>query len=326
MGQPLTVAFDAGHLQERGTDVALYDYAQYNETLLGNRSIILCPADAEIFALDKFRARFTVLLYLNRTDLEWLLRDVDLYYRIAHGDRPLEIEPSPPHGKLAIHCVFHAGQPYGDIYAAVSPWVAEHHGDKAVRVVPHIIDLPDEPGDLRQELGIPISATVLGRHGGMDTFNIPFVHDVIRDVITRREDLWFVFLNTRPFIDHPRVRFLDRTADMNLKTRFINSCDGMMHARAEGETFGISVGEFSIRNKPVITYLNGSDNHHVDVLGERGFYYRSPEELLNMLLAWRAMPGDWDQFSQHFSPEVVMRAFDDVFLSWARRPALTGQL
>ena len=58
-----TIAFDSGHLLERGTDVALYDYAHFNETLLQNRSLILCPAAAEISCIDKFRSRFSVLLY-----------------------------------------------------------------------------------------------------------------------------------------------------------------------------------------------------------------------------------------------------------------------
>ena len=47
------VAFDAGHLLERGTDVALYDYALGNEEILGNRSWILCPSRADVSALDK---------------------------------------------------------------------------------------------------------------------------------------------------------------------------------------------------------------------------------------------------------------------------------
>ena len=74
----MNVAFDARHLQERGTDVALFDYALGNEELLGNRSFILSPARADLRALDKFRARFSVLLYrdannsgtLDATDLQ----------------------------------------------------------------------------------------------------------------------------------------------------------------------------------------------------------------------------------------------------------------
>lgn len=36
-----TVAFLSNKLTLRGTEVAIYDYAHYNETLLGNHSIII---------------------------------------------------------------------------------------------------------------------------------------------------------------------------------------------------------------------------------------------------------------------------------------------
>ncbi|MHC4514367.1 MAG: hypothetical protein ACYTGW_19710 [Planctomycetota bacterium] len=317
-----TIAFDSGHLLERGTDVALYDYAHFNETLLGNRSLVLCPAAADLSCIDKFRSRFSVLLYRNRCDLEHLLQGVELYYRIVSGERSGEELVRPPGGRLGIHCVFRATEPHGDVYAAVSSWVARHRsgGDPAdvprVPHVPHIVHLPAVDDDLRGQLGIPANATVLGRHGGFDTFNIPFAREVIRLVLSQRDDLWFVFLNTRPTLEHPRVCYLPATSDMVHKTRFINTTDGMIHARAEGETFGLSVGEFSIKNKPVITWADGYDQHHVEVLGNKGIYYRTPEDLYRILMSFRPMPdGNWDAFSAEFSPEPVMRKFAAVFLA-----------
>ena len=37
----------------------------------------------------------------------------------------------------------------------------------------------------------------------------------------------------------------------------------MIHARSEGETFGLSIGEFSSKNKPVITSISTIDNAHI---------------------------------------------------------------
>ena len=37
------------------------------------------------------------------------------------------------------------------------------------------------------------------------------------------------------------------------KEAFYRTCDAMLHARRDGETFGLAVAEFSVRNKPVIT-------------------------------------------------------------------------
>jgi hypothetical protein len=320
------VAFDAGHLLERGTDVALYDYALGNEEILGNRSWILCPSRADVSALDKFRARFSVFLWRDRRDLEELLRPVDLYYAIDHGARPAEPRPRPKHGKTAVHCVFECKEPHGDIYAAVSDWVADHRGDKSaprVPVVPHMVWLPAVDGDLRERLGIPRDATVLGRHGGPSTFDIPFAHEEVARAVLAREDLWFVFLNTKPFCaPHPRIVHLPTIIDMREKARFIATCDAMLHARREGETFGLSCAEFSIRDKPVITWSLSPDRSHIETLGNKGIYYRDAEGLRRILARFRPVHGDFNAFYPRFSPENVMRQFDEVFLQPCSEPAL----
>jgi hypothetical protein len=315
---PQHVAFDAGHLLERGTDVALYDYALGNEEILGNRSWILCPAAADVSALDKFRARFNVLLYRDRRDCERLLAEMDLYYVIDHGARPRQDRPRPANGRTAVHCVFECKEPHGDVYAAVSDWVAQHRSDPSlppVPVVPHMVWLPKAEGDLRSELGIPREATVFGRHGGPGTFDLPFVHEEVRRAVEARSDLWFVFLNTAPFCAaHPRIVHLPATVDMQRKARFVATCDAMLHARREGETFGLSCAEFSIRNKPVVSWLGSPDRCHIETLGNKGVYYRDAEGLRRILQRFRPVVGDFDAYSERFSPEAVMRAFDRVFL------------
>lgn len=317
----LQVAFDAGHLLERGTDVALYDYAVGNEVELGNHSRILCPAQADLTALDKFRARFSVALYRDRRDLERFLADVDVYYRIDHGQRPAEPLPRPPHGRTVVHCVFTAHEPHGDVYAAVSSWVATHRGvpgGAPCPVVPHIVQLPPVDGDLRRTLGIPDGATVLGRHGGPGTFDLPFVHQEVVHAVQQRDDLWFVFLNTRPFAaPHPRILHLDKTTDLAAKRRFVQTCDAMLHGRSDGETFGLAIAEFAVCNKPVVTWLGGTDRYHHGVLGRKGIYYRDADDLRRILRLFRPVQGDFDVYSARFSPEVVMRQFDAVFLQGA---------
>ncbi len=317
------VAFDAGHLNTRGTDVALFDYAHFNETLLGNRSVILCPARADLAALDRFRQRFSVLLYRDAADLATLLGDVDVYYHIAEGSRPKTPLLRPRNGRVVVHCVFRADQPHGDIYASVSDWVSTHYGPPAgtvpVPVVPHIVRLPDLDDDLRDTLRIPRTATVFGRHGGFDTFDLEFAQEAVRRIAHERTDAWFVFLGTRPFCDHERVVFLPATTDPAEKTVFINTCDAILHARAEGETFGLAVAEFSIRNKPVITWLEGKDNYHVEVLGRKGIYYRTPADLDRILSVFRPIQGELDVYSVRFSPEAVMARFQAVFLEPADR-------
>ena len=71
------------------------------------------------------------------------------------------------------------------------------------------------------------------------------------------------------------------------KARFIQTCDMMIHGRTVGETFGIAIGEF-FYNKPVMTNFSVpgnllSDNCHVEILGKKGFIYKSGEEVKSII-------------------------------------------
>ena len=59
------IAFHSNQLGIRGTDVALYDYAHYNETILKNKSFIISDKNNDLQALKKFEDRFDVFLYDN---------------------------------------------------------------------------------------------------------------------------------------------------------------------------------------------------------------------------------------------------------------------
>ena len=177
-------------------------------------------------------------------------------------------------------------------------------------------------------LGIPQNATVFCRHGGTPTFNIPFVKAAVAQHAGDEPSAWFLFMNTARFVkEHPRVRFLAPETDDAAKSRFIRSCDAMLHARREGETFGLAIAEFSAHNRPVITSSahddRGRARHHLDTLGKRGLYYDSKESLLRLLRTFdrtAARTGDWRAYTQ-YAPEVVMQTFRRVFLEAPCLPA-----
>jgi hypothetical protein len=107
------------------------------------------------------------------------------------------------------------------------------------------------------------------------------------------------------------------------KELFIRTCDAMLHARQDGETFGLSVGEFSIMNKPIITSNKHGEQFHVKVLGNKGIYYSNEVELQRIILRFRSIHSergkqlegsDWNAY-QSFYPEPVMDTFYNVFLS-----------
>ena len=66
----MNIAFFVRHFTERGTEVAIYDYAKYNKHILRNNSIIICFTDTkkqslgfstERHSYDKFKSNFQVL-------------------------------------------------------------------------------------------------------------------------------------------------------------------------------------------------------------------------------------------------------------------------
>ena len=345
----MKVAFFCPSPNERGTSVAVYDYAHFNETLLKNESFII-TRDKESPALKRFRERFPIFVYHSMDEVDAFIRKegIAVCYMLVHGRRNLSEGRLPSVCKLAVHCVFRSDTPFGDAYACISSQVNRRSGT-CCPVVPHIVHLPEVEGDLRKELGIPEEATVFGRHGGEDTFNLQFAHQTIEEVIDQREDVYFLFMNTRPFLKlgkmHPRVIHLPASYSMEYKVAFINTCDAMLHARKGGETFGLSVGEFSIKNKPVLTWdlpqgieliryrlwhslvsplIKGkqrlpkaTDRAHLEILGDKALIYHNAKELYQLLTNFdrrKSFYQQWDAYSEHYSPEVVMPLFQDHFL------------
>lgn len=312
-----TIAFHSNQLSLRGTEVALYDYALHNEGLLGHRSLVFYDANSphnDPAAIDKFRQRFELVGYRQRDEIDPLLQrhGAGLLYTIKAGKPDGIASRTVP---TLVHAVFPTApwQVHGSAFAFISEWLSQHCSRGKVPCVPHIVDLPDTPEDLRQRLGIPANALVLGCHGGSQSFDVPCAIEAVRQLLDHDERVHFLFLNIAPFVSHPRARFLPGTADPLDKTRFINSCDAMLHARLQGESFGLACGEFSIRNKPVITYAHGKHTHHHDVLGDKGFYYRDTASLLRTVRSLdrdALRQGQWDCYTARYNPATVMEAFD----------------
>jgi hypothetical protein len=75
---PHVVGFLSNKLTLRGSEIAMYDYAHFNEVLLKNKSIIITrdynrvarEPDSKIEAYQKFQYRFTVEYYQNNQDID----------------------------------------------------------------------------------------------------------------------------------------------------------------------------------------------------------------------------------------------------------------
>jgi hypothetical protein len=311
----MNIAFHSNQLSLRGTEVALYDYANYNETILGNRSIIISKdisvwPYSDVKAIEKFKNRFDVFLYKNFNEVESILNNkkIDVFYAQKAGFNDGVISKGR---KTVIHSVFQYYEPHGDVYAYISNWLGDQYNSPSV---PYIVNLPKENGNLRLELGIPEGALVFGRHGGKETFDIPMAIEAVIEVANENPNIYFIFMYTDKFIDLPNVIHLEGSSDLHYKVKFINTCNAMLHARKVGETFGLAIAEFSMRNKPVITY-GGSmrDNAHISMLGDKAIKYKSKSDLINILINFKNTNKDCNIYKD-YNPEKIMHIFNDVFL------------
>ena len=310
------VAFHSNQLGIRGTEVALYDYAHYNETILGNKSYILSDANSNLETLKKFEKRFEVFLYNKFEDcFDFVkLKEVTNAYFIKAGDNDGKIIPGIVN---AVHAVFQNKDVHGDRYAYVSEWLANKM-EMLGSYVPHIVWLPEPTQDYKEQLNIPKENIVLGRYGGLDEFNLPFVKTAVYEVAQKRSDVTFLFMNTREFCPSlPNIIHVNGTSNSQNKANFINTCDYMIHARHHGESFGLAIGEFLFNNKPVISWKNGLDGNHLIVLGDKGIWYEDYSSIFNILLNITApvcSTGKYKQLVNCFTPESVMKQFDKLFL------------
>ena len=315
----MKIGFYLPHLDIQGTGVSCFDYAFYNEKLLNNKSYFFCDknhSSTHPLAEKKFKENLNVIELEGSENMDALgshCRDLQLdalYIQKTgqrHDGRYVE------NISQFIHVVGTYNEPHGKVYAYVSEWLSLACSNSTTPYVPYMIHLPETNEDLRLELGIPSDAIVFGRTGGPYSWNIPFVNEVILYILNQRKDVYFLFANTNHFIKHDRVIFLDAFADLTYKRKFINTCDAMIHARAEGESFGAACGEFSICNKPIITYLHSPEKNHIFTLKDKGLYYDSPESLYQILLNFKIEEKDWNAYRE-FTPEKVMDKFKNVFI------------
>lgn len=317
----ICVAFLSNKLTLRGTEVAIFDYADYNEKILGNKSIIITrdyekinnEFDVDIKAYNKFHNRFKVCYYSNQEDIDNIVIEngISHIYFIKGGKWDGLISTRC---KNIIHCVFVTNMPHGEVYVPIGQTINNLYNTN-YPVMPHMVTLPETEEHLRNELNIPEKAIVFGRYGGKETFDIPFVYDVIKNILDIRNDIYFIFMNTYIFYQHKNIIYIEGTSDMIIKRKFINTCDALLHARVGGETFGLTCGEFSICKKPVITYGKSKENEHLLILKDKAVIYNSQYELYNILNTFTKDKYDVNQNGYMFyTPENVMNIFKKICL------------
>jgi hypothetical protein len=312
----MNIAFWDNSLCERGTTVSLYDYAYYNQTILKNNSFIFYDknnANNKQVIIDKFNQHFVVhgTEDFNQVDDYIEKYNITHIYIIKGGEQDNRISKKAIN---CIHCVFTCSQPHGQIYSSISPIVTGNNGNYPV--VPHMINLPDHTNTMRKLLNIPENAVVFGGYGGKEQFDISFVHKVVYTIALNNPNIYFLFANFNEFCPKlNNIIFLPMITELEEKVTFINTTDAMLWARTDGETFGISIGEFSSKNKPVIACKIGNLNH-VTILGDKAIWYTHEYDLYNILINFNPKvesKKDWNAYKE-YTPEKVMKKFKEVFI------------
>jgi hypothetical protein len=316
----MNVAFHSNSMSLRGSENALWDYANFNETILGNHSVICHPAElenAENPTFAKWKARFQLIPYRTKTELSSKLKErgVDILYQIKPGPYDGFLVPGV---KNCIHSMFLSDEFHGDCFAYVSRWASRVMTGREESFVPHFVPQLESKVGLRENLGISTEARVFGRHGGWDTFNIPFARKAVARHARENPGDHFVFLNTEPIRGTERdsnVHYLPGTVDSIEKAKFLATCDAMLHARLHGETFGLAVGEFAALGKPVITFSESREKAHLEMLGKQALLYRNAGELAEILKEIRPHKTHGTEYNIYADPEKVMQIFAERFLS-----------
>ena len=347
-GRKRRIGFHNMQLCDRGSTIAMYDYAHHNETMLGNTSYIVYDASSprnRPAVVEKCINRFgseRVFGYTEFLEVEQIIQDfeLDAMYIIKFGTVDKYVFQSCP---TLVHSVFEI-EPHGYRYATVSKYLKEYHTppelDEAqralVNVVPHMIDMPridelpsfDKIG-YRAKHGIPQDAFVIGRYGGPKQFNLHQVHAAISEFVNeppnnkfKQRPVYFLFANTLQFYTHERIKYVGTMYTKCEKAAFILACDAMMHARSDGETFGLSLGEFAFYNKPIITTRSDEFNAHLDIMQNKAILYNTDTQSILSLLrnveelvrSFTKVHGGQLNGYEAFTPEYAMRQFKRVFL------------
>lgn len=322
----MKVAFHDFQLNYRGSSLSTYNYAKYNQEILGNESIIVSTSSRpnEMELLDRCQKLCKTILYPEvwngqdnshlRRALEKIVADekIDVFYAQKGGEDDGIL---PTNCKTIAHYVFRGDQPHGDHYLGISEYLAKKHG--RVEFLPYIVESNLGPTeDYREKLEIPKEDLMIGWLGGKTSFSLDFVRSVIFDVLYTRKDL-YLFNMPNIFPTHQggrHIQFFANTSE-NVKSNLINACDVMIHARRDGETFGLACAEFSAANKAVITYDGHEpwyDRAHIEMLGDKCFKYKNESELRELLLNLDVKDlrnKDWDAYTEKFNPKIVMEKF-----------------
>ncbi len=316
----MNIAFYLDEMNFRGVANSTYLYALNNKKILKNKSIIFYNKKNyrnKLEVIKKFKKKFTLISVSNFNEIDLYEKKLNLDYIYVQKGGEKDNWYSEKI-KTIIHCMYpqKLSQLHGYNYSYISEWLSRKFSNSKISFIPYIVETFKTKKNLKKELKISKSNLVFGCHGGESSFDLKFVQDALKNVLKKRDDITFIFLNINKFCNHPRIKFLNGTANEKYKRKFINTCDAMIYARSLGESFGLSCGEFAIHNKLILSYkFNRHRSHQFNTLKEEFIEYGSYGELVDILLNFEIKKSKKNFVHKYksYNSRFVMKKFKKIF-------------
>lgn len=345
----------SGSFSERGDSVTLISLAQLIKNHLGHDVVICIPGTSRHVSDNRIEEAkiqgIEVVRFSKKSDLDDFAVDQSIThtYVFSGGTRS-----SLPYFDLAnkesfriaktkhiTHVVFRNYDLHGDAYLYVSDWLFKSArprlllkklftklfpatapcAPKLVDAFPHFVDTSTLLGtglQLRKRLGIPAEARVLGRIGGFTEFSDPAAKQGVKRILDLSEDNYAIFVNTKECFSHPRAFFLPALSRQAV-AEFYGACDVLINGRRMGESFGYSIIEPLLLDKPVIAphWIRNPimDKHHIGVLKGTGLLYLGANHLVEIFkrLNTSTIPkGSYAKLASQFTPDRAAAKLKNV--------------
>lgn len=317
----MNIAFYIDEMNFRGVANSSYSYALNNQYILKNKSIIFYNKTNyrnQNEVIKKFKKKFITIGIKKFSEIDLFKNALNLkfIYVQKSGNKDSWISKNI---KTLVHSVYpqQIKEKHGYKYAFISEWLSSKFSNYKIGYVPYIIQLDKTKKDLKKKLNISKNQIIFGCHGGSSSFNLKFVHDTIVDVVNKRQDITFLFLNIDKFANHKRIIFLKGTSNERLKKRFLNTCDAMIYGRSLGESYGLACGEFAVLNKKIIAYKYTLHKNHIfSVLSSEIYEYFSRKSLFNLINNFRKQKKNQNRIKNKYklhTAKNVMKKFNKVF-------------
>ena len=326
----MIIAFYIDEMNFRGVANSTYQYAIKNIEILKNNSIIFYNKKNKSNkkeVIEKFKKKFKVYGIDKFSEIDKYKKDLKIKYLYTQksGNKDEWISKEI---KTLVHSVYpqKLKEIHGYRYAYISEWLSAKYSNCKIPFIPLIVESENSNFNLKKKLRINEKNLIFGCHGGESSFDMSFAQTAISNIVKKRKDITFIFLNIDKFCNHPQIKFLKGTSNEKMKREFINTCDAMIYGRSLGESFGLACGEFILQNKPIISYkFNRHRSHNFNVPKKYIYEYGSYNELNKILSKFKKNYDLLEINSKYkdYSSSKVMDIFRKVFLGKESYPKIS---